>query len=204
VGQIEEALALNSDDFKANYGRELGGKKEQQLIFHCSSGGKAERAAQFALALGYELCGFQHWFLRELIYWFFLDFQGQKLQGQLDGVGKGRGIVGAQEKFNKKFGMNSFHRKIRVFNYFSFFRFEFQSAKQNFMEFLWNVRQISIQNGGNWKWRFLWNPKSLGVKTYGYVYQRQVYNTFFLIQTHKEYETNTYKKDLCKMCLCIL
>jgi rhodanese-related sulfurtransferase len=58
VGQIEEALALNSDDFKANYGRELGGKKEQQLIFHCSSGGRAERAAQFALALGYELCGF--------------------------------------------------------------------------------------------------------------------------------------------------
>jgi rhodanese-related sulfurtransferase len=68
VGQIEEALALNPDDFKANYGRELGGKKEQQLIFHCSSGGRAERAAQFALALGYELCGFPALIFLEFIY----------------------------------------------------------------------------------------------------------------------------------------
>ncbi len=68
MGQIEEALALNPDDFKANYGRELGGKKEQQLIFHCSSGGRAERAAQFALALGYELCGFPALIFLEFIY----------------------------------------------------------------------------------------------------------------------------------------
>ncbi len=47
-------------------------------------------------------------------------------------------------------------------------------------------------------------PEVIGVKTYGYVYQRQIYNTFFLTQIHKEYKTHTYKKDLCKMCLCIL
>jgi hypothetical protein len=59
-------------------------------------------------------------------------------------VGKERGIVGAQEKFNKKIGMNSFHRKNEFSIILASLGVEFQSAKQNFMEF-------SIQNGGNWR-----------------------------------------------------
>jgi hypothetical protein len=43
-------------------------------------------------------------------------------------VGKEGRIVGAQEKFNKKIGIKKFPWIKPVFNYFSFFRVEFQCA----------------------------------------------------------------------------
>ncbi len=51
---VENALKLDSNEFKAKYGRDLISKEETELIFHCLLGGRAEKGAQIALALGFK------------------------------------------------------------------------------------------------------------------------------------------------------
>jgi hypothetical protein len=62
-------------------------------------------------------------------------------------VGKEGGVVGAQEKFNKKIGMKSFHRK----NEFSIILVSLGLSSNVQNKISWNFREISIQNGGNWR-----------------------------------------------------
>jgi hypothetical protein len=62
-------------------------------------------------------------------------------------VGKEGGIVGAQKKFNKKIGMENFLRK----NEFSIILASLGLSSNVQNKISWNFREISIQNGVNWR-----------------------------------------------------
>lgn len=50
---LEEALKLSDAEFKAKYGRDKP-KADQEVVFHCKMGGRAGRAAESAMGLGYK------------------------------------------------------------------------------------------------------------------------------------------------------
>ncbi|XP_059613949.1 rhodanese domain-containing protein CG4456-like isoform X3 [Phlebotomus argentipes] len=52
LNSVEESLKMSDEDFKAKYGRDKP-TKEQEVIFHCRSGGRAGKAATAAEALGF-------------------------------------------------------------------------------------------------------------------------------------------------------
>lgn len=52
VGQLGDALKLSSSEFETKYGRALS--KDQETIFHCKLGGRAQKAAELAKSLGFE------------------------------------------------------------------------------------------------------------------------------------------------------
>lgn len=52
LGELPDALKLTPDAFKEKYGKEKP-KTEQEVIFHCLKGGRAQTATDAALALGY-------------------------------------------------------------------------------------------------------------------------------------------------------
>lgn len=54
VSDVEAELNLSPEDFSEKYGREMKPKDEQELIFHCKLGGRAEKAAQTAMVLGFK------------------------------------------------------------------------------------------------------------------------------------------------------
>jgi len=49
---VEEALKLSSDDFKATYKHDKP-SDDQEVIFHCKMGGRAQKAADIAASLGF-------------------------------------------------------------------------------------------------------------------------------------------------------
>lgn len=52
VGQLGDALKLPAADFEAKYGKPLPGQ-EQELVFHCKLGGRAQKAAELAKSIGF-------------------------------------------------------------------------------------------------------------------------------------------------------
>lgn len=54
MAEVENALSLPAEEFQEKYGRELKPKDEQELIFHCKLGGRAEKAAGKAMELGFK------------------------------------------------------------------------------------------------------------------------------------------------------
>lgn len=52
MGELEENLKLSDSEFATKFGRAKP-SDEAVVIFHCKMGGRAARAAQTALALGY-------------------------------------------------------------------------------------------------------------------------------------------------------
>ncbi|XP_055689818.1 rhodanese domain-containing protein CG4456 isoform X3 [Lutzomyia longipalpis] len=52
LNSVEESLKMSSEDFKVKYGRDKP-TKEQEVIFHCRLGGRAGKAHDIAVALGY-------------------------------------------------------------------------------------------------------------------------------------------------------
>lgn len=53
MATVEEALKSSSDDFKAKFGRDKPAT-EQEIVFHCKLGGRAQKAADQAVALGFK------------------------------------------------------------------------------------------------------------------------------------------------------
>lgn len=53
MAKVEEALKSSSDDFKAKFGRDKPAS-EQEIVFHCKLGGRAQKAADQAVALGFK------------------------------------------------------------------------------------------------------------------------------------------------------
>src|SRR3989338_8258982 len=51
--EISDSLDMNEKDFKKKYGFQKP-KKEDNIIFHCRTGGRSERATQFAISRGYK------------------------------------------------------------------------------------------------------------------------------------------------------
>lgn len=52
MSQVEEALKSSSDDFKTKYQHEKP-SSDQEIIFHCKLGGRAQKAADQAVTLGF-------------------------------------------------------------------------------------------------------------------------------------------------------
>uniref|UniRef100_A0A1L8DUC5 Putative heat shock protein n=1 Tax=Nyssomyia neivai TaxID=330878 RepID=A0A1L8DUC5_9DIPT len=52
LNSVEESLKMSNEDFKAKYGRDKP-SKEQEVIFHCRLGGRAGKAHDIAVALGF-------------------------------------------------------------------------------------------------------------------------------------------------------
>jgi len=52
VSTVEKNLQLNDAEFKAKYGRDKP-SSDTELIFHCKMGGRAGKAADAAIKLGY-------------------------------------------------------------------------------------------------------------------------------------------------------
>lgn len=52
VSKVGDALKSSSDDFKAKYQHDKP-SSDQEVIFHCKLGGRAQRAADQAAALGF-------------------------------------------------------------------------------------------------------------------------------------------------------
>ena len=52
MSSVEEELNLSEDDFKEKYGRDKP-TFEDEIIFHCKMGGRAGKAADIAISLGY-------------------------------------------------------------------------------------------------------------------------------------------------------
>ena len=71
---------------------------------------------------------------------------------------------------------------LRCQSWYLFIRVQFLNARQKFRELSRNFSQIWIQNGGNWRWRFLWNPNSLGVMIY--IKILVILSTFQLLWSH--------------------
>jgi rhodanese-related sulfurtransferase len=53
VLEVKDALNLNDDDFLKTYHRKKPGV-EDEIIFSCRSGVRAEKGAQAAISLGYQ------------------------------------------------------------------------------------------------------------------------------------------------------
>lgn len=52
MADLEEALKLSPDEFKAKFGRDKP-RPENEVIFHCKMGGRAGRASLLAESLGF-------------------------------------------------------------------------------------------------------------------------------------------------------
>lgn len=52
MSEVAEALKSSSDDFKIKYQRDQP-SSDQEVIFHCMKGGRAQRGADQAVALGF-------------------------------------------------------------------------------------------------------------------------------------------------------
>lgn len=52
VGELGDALKLPAADFEAKYGKPLPGQ-DQEVMFHCKLGGRAQKAAEMAQSLGF-------------------------------------------------------------------------------------------------------------------------------------------------------
>lgn len=48
---LEDALNLSEAEFKEKFGREIS--KEQEIVFHCKMGGRAAKATELAMSLGF-------------------------------------------------------------------------------------------------------------------------------------------------------
>lgn len=53
MSTVEEALKSSSDDFKVKFGRSKP-SSDQEIVFHCKLGGRAQKAADQAVALGFK------------------------------------------------------------------------------------------------------------------------------------------------------
>lgn len=53
VAKVEEALKSSGDDFEAKYHHKKP-SADQEVIFHCKLGGRAQKAADQAVALGFK------------------------------------------------------------------------------------------------------------------------------------------------------
>lgn len=53
VATVAEALKSSADDFMAKFGRDKPAS-EQEIVFHCKLGGRAQKAADQAFALGFK------------------------------------------------------------------------------------------------------------------------------------------------------
>lgn len=53
MSQVGEALKSSPSDFKLKYKYEKP-SKDQEIIFHCKLGGRAQKAAEQAISLGYQ------------------------------------------------------------------------------------------------------------------------------------------------------
>lgn len=53
VGTLEETLKLPDDEFKARFGRDKPAS-DAEIIFSCKMGGRATKAAEVAVTLGFE------------------------------------------------------------------------------------------------------------------------------------------------------
>lgn len=49
---LEEALNLSESEFKEKFGRDKPAK-EQEVVFHCKMGGRAGKATELAMSLGF-------------------------------------------------------------------------------------------------------------------------------------------------------
>lgn len=53
VGEVEEALALQPDEFEAKYGAKKPSKEDTNIVFHCRAGMRSLSALQSAHQMGY-------------------------------------------------------------------------------------------------------------------------------------------------------
>ena len=53
VGEVEDALALNPDQFEAKYGAKKPSKGDANIVFHCRAGVRSLSALQSAHQMGY-------------------------------------------------------------------------------------------------------------------------------------------------------
>lgn len=53
VGELGDALKLSTADFEAKYGKPLP-NADQEVLFHCKLGGRAQKAAELAKSIGFE------------------------------------------------------------------------------------------------------------------------------------------------------
>jgi rhodanese-related sulfurtransferase len=53
VPTLEETLKLSEEDFKARFGRDKPTINDE-LVFHCRMGGRAQKGADLAFSLGYK------------------------------------------------------------------------------------------------------------------------------------------------------
>lgn len=52
VGELGDALKLPAAEFEAKYKKPLPGQ-DQEVMFHCKMGGRAQKAAELAKSLGF-------------------------------------------------------------------------------------------------------------------------------------------------------
>lgn len=53
VGEVEDALALQPDEFEERYGAKKPSKDDTNIVFHCRAGVRSLSALQSAHQLGY-------------------------------------------------------------------------------------------------------------------------------------------------------